>query len=417
MMSKRWLGVLVLMIVVSISYMDRINVSLMITDKDFLDVFGLANDRVAQGRLVTVFLIGYGISAWFLTPFFEARWSVRTGLLASLVLWMIFTGVSAVTGSLMLLLAWRVLLGVAEGPLFSLKTMYVSEHFASGEVGKPNAVSSLGVSIGLAAGFPVVTYLINLFGWRGSFFALATLNLAIGLPLVLAFVHPRRDGAGGATKTDPKSRDGMMDLVRTAFGTPHLVPILLIEIATLSYIWGTSTWLPAYLRESHHFSLAGMSIFAGLPFVVGLLAQIAGGYAIDRMKTTMAPVMFVGGAAATAACVTGAIMAENPYVSATALILAGAFWGIQAPAIPTMVQHVAKPGTVGSTYGLVNGVGNLVSALMPMLMGAAMMVHSSENLAQGFWLIVGSQIVTVICGAWLLRRLASEPVRRPALQA
>ena len=234
-MSKRWLGVLVLMIVVSISYMDRINVSLMITDKDFLDVFGLANDRVAQGRLVTVFLIGYGISAWFLTPLFEARWSVRTGLLASLVLWMIFTGVSAVTGSLMLLLAWRVLLGVAEGPLFSLKTMYVSEHFASGEVGKPNAVSSLGVSIGLAAGFPVVTYLINLFGWRGSFFALATLNLAIGLPLVLAFVHPRRDGAGGATKTDPKSRDGMMDLVRTAFGTPHLVPILLIEIATLSY--------------------------------------------------------------------------------------------------------------------------------------------------------------------------------------
>jgi len=160
-----------------------------------------------------------------------------------------------------------------------------------------------------------------------------------------------------------------------------------------------------------------MSIFAGLPFVVGLLAQIAGGYAIDRMKTTMAPVMFVGGAAATAACVTGAIMAENPYVSATALILAGAFWGIQAPAIPTMVQHVAKPGTVGSTYGLVNGVGNLVSALMPMLMGAAMMVHSSENLAQGFWLIVGSQIVTVICGAWLLRRLAGEPVRRPALQA
>jgi len=46
-----------------------------------------------------------------------------------------------------------------------------------------------------------------------------------------------------------------------------------------------------------------------------------------------------------------------------------------------------------------------------------MMVHSSENLAQGFWLIVGSQIVTVICGAWLLRRLAGEPVRRPALQA
>jgi hypothetical protein len=36
-------------------------------------------------------------------------------------------------------------------------------------------------------------------------------------------------------------------------------------------------------------------------------------------------------------------------------------------------------------------VGNLVSALMPMLMGAAMVSRSGENLGQAFWLLVGSQ--------------------------
>jgi predicted MFS family arabinose efflux permease len=270
-------------------------------------------------------------------------------------------------------------------------------------------VSSFGVSIGLAAGYPIITFLLAQFGWRDSLWALAALNLAIGVPLVLLFIRP-----AGTTRASV-AHGGLAGLVRSALGTPHLAPILLIEVATLSYLWGTSTWLPAYLREAHHFSLSQMSIFAGLPFVVGLLMQFVGGAIIDRISTRMVPILFIFGGIATALSVTAAILIAEPYVSASALVLAGAFWGIQAPAIPTMVQHVAKPGTVGSTYGLVNGVGNLVSALMPVLMGAAMTIHSTENLASGFWLIVGSQLLTVASGAWLLRRLhrkitpASDP--------
>jgi predicted MFS family arabinose efflux permease len=407
---RRWVGVLVLMIIVSIAYMDRINVSLMITNGDFLHVFGLENDRVAQGRLVTVFLFGYGISAWFLTPLFESRWDVRTGLLVSIMLWVIFTGASALTAGVLLLLGWRALLGIAEGPLFSLKTMYVSENFAPDQVGKPNAVSSFGVSLGLAAGYPIITLLMAQFGWRDSLWALAALNLAIGLPLVMLFIRP------SGTARASIARGGIAGLVRSALGTPHLAPILLIEIATLSYLWGTSTWLPAYLREAHHFSLSQMSIFAGLPFVVGLLMQFVGGAIIDRIPTRMVPALFIFGGIATALSVTTAILVTEPYVSASALVLAGAFWGIQAPAIPTMVQHVARPGTVGSTYGLVNGIGNLVSALMPILMGAAMTIHSTENLGSGFWLIVGSQLLTVVSGAWLLRRLSRETISVGDLQ-
>ena len=120
----------------------------------------------------------------------------------------------------------------------------------------------------------------------------------------------------------------------------------------------------------------------------------------------------------TAAFVTLAIVANNPYVAASALIFAGASWGFQAPAIPTLVQHLAKDGTVGSTYGVINGVGNLVSALMPMLMGAAMMSRSGENLAQGFWLLVGTQLLTAAAGiilVWHLGKSASRVATSVAL--
>jgi predicted MFS family arabinose efflux permease len=398
--SKRWVGVIVLMIVVSIAYVDRINVSLMITNADFLHTLGLEGDRIAQGRLVSLFLFGYGLSAWFITPLFEFRWSVRTSLLISVLLWTIFTGASAIASGMAAFLICRLLLGGAEGPLFSLKTMYVREHFAPNEVGKPNAVSSLGVSIGLGLGYSIVSFLIAHFGWRDSFWALAVLNLVVGLPLIALFIRP-----SAAPRPASRQEGSAVSLFLSALRTPHLFWILIVEICTLSYLWGASTWLPSYLKEARHFSLNEMSIFAGLPFFVGVIANVAGGSVVDLLPKSKAPIVFVIGGIITAICVTLAILAENPYVAASALIFAGAGWGFQAPAIPSLVQYVAKDGTVGTTYGIINGIGNLVSALMPMMMGAAMTSRSGDNLAQGFWLLVGTQLLTAVAGLVLVARL------------
>ncbi len=400
MQSNRWLGVVVLMIVVSIAYVDRINVSLMITNADFLHALGLEGDRIAQGRLVSLFLFGYGLSAWFITPLFEFRWSVRTSLLISVLLWTVFTGASAIASGMAAFLVCRLLLGAAEGPLFSLKTMYVRERFAPNEVGKPNAVSSLGVSIGLGLGYSIVSFLIAHFGWRDSFWALAALNLVVGLPLIALFIR-----SAPVPRAANRKDGSAVSLFLSALRTPHLFWILIVEICTLSYLWGASTWLPSYLKEARHFSLNAMSIFAGLPFFVGVIANVAGGSVVDLLPRSKAPIVFVIGGIVTAICVTLAILAENPYVAASALIFAGAGWGFQAPAIPSLVQHVAKDGTVGTTYGIINGIGNLVSALMPMMMGAAMTSRSGDNLAQGFWLLVGTQLLTAVAGLILVARL------------
>ncbi|STQ09393.1 Arabinose efflux permease [Enterobacter cloacae] len=87
----------------------------------------------------------------------------------------------------------RVILGIAEGPLFSLKTRFISDNFRAEEVGKPNAVTALGVSLGLAVGFPLVTWLMAHLGWAGSFYALAAINLVLGGGLIWRFLPaPRR---------------------------------------------------------------------------------------------------------------------------------------------------------------------------------------------------------------------------------
>ena len=51
---------LILLITLLVAFIDRVNVSVLIVDKSFLEAMGIANDPVAKGSLMTVFLICYG---------------------------------------------------------------------------------------------------------------------------------------------------------------------------------------------------------------------------------------------------------------------------------------------------------------------------------------------------------------------
>lgn len=400
-----WLGVLALLVVVAISYIDRVNVSVLITDPAFAQHFGIAGSRAAQGALMTLFLAYYGIAAMLITPWYEAVFGVRRGLLVSLACWALFTLVSPYAGSALLLLTLRFLLGASEGPLFSLKTMYVKDNFAEGAWGKPNAVSSMGVSLGKALGIPVITFALVHFGWHGSFLLLAALNLVVGLPLVAVFVR--------ASRRRTTVREPLCGGSREPLRTPKLGWILLIEVATLGYLWGSTSWLPSYLLQARHFSLAQMSALSALPFVVSLGSGFLGGWLIDRMPGRRAPLVLVIGSIGTALCATTVTFADSRWLAAATLILANAFWGLQGPAIPTLVQQYAPAGSVGSAYGMINGVGNLVSALLPALMGVAIAAGGDHGFAAGYALLAATQLLTLL-GAVVLLRGRAPAGKQPA---
>lgn len=400
MITRRWLGVLSLLVIVMISYVDRVNVSVLITDRAFTDHFGISDDRVAQGALMTAFLVGYGLAALFLTPLYESLLGVRRGLFVSVALWSVLTLVSPYAMGALVLITFRALLGASEGPLFSLKTMYVREHFTPDRAGKPNAVSSMGVSLGTAIGLPLITYLIHRFDWHASFLLLALLNAVVGLPLVVLFIRGR--GVRAHARDGDARRDSFTAKLGQALRVPGLGWILLIEISTLAYLWGSTAWLPSYLLDERHFSLARMGVVSALPFLMSLCSGFLGGWLLDRLPARRLPLLFVVGSAGTGLCVLLVIGADSAWLAATGLILAGGFWGLQGPAIPTLVQRCSPAKSVGSTYGVVNGVGNLVSAFMPTAMGAAMALLGGQGFAAGFALLAGTQVVTLVCGARLL---------------
>ena len=130
-MAARWQGVIALLLLIIISYVDRVNISVMILNPEFAAHFHLNENRMLQGMLMTCFLLGYGLSALILTPLIESRLNYRQGLLSSVAIWALVCAVSPLLGSLLGMLIARIVLGVAEGPLFSLKTRFISDSFAA----------------------------------------------------------------------------------------------------------------------------------------------------------------------------------------------------------------------------------------------------------------------------------------------
>lgn len=401
MLSARWQGVIALLLLIVISYVDRVNISVMILNADFIHHFQLNDNRMLQGLLMTFFLLGYGLSALLLTPVMESRFNYRQGLLISIVIWALVCAISPLLGSLFGMLIARVILGIAEGPLFSLKTRYISDHFAAHEIGKPNAVSALGVSLGLAVGFPLVTFLMLHVGWMGSFYVLAAMNLLLGGGLIYRFLPAPQNG-------NQTKKPGVMHTFSQAWRTPLLGWILLVEVATLSYLWGSSAWLPAWLRDEHHFSLHATGLLAALPFLLSLGSKFLGGVILDKLRPDQAPVLFVVGGALTACSVMALMLSHAPVMLGIFLLSANIFWGLQGAAIPAVVQHHAAREAVGSAYGIINGIGNICAAFIPLLMGTVMKYAGSVS--SGFSVLVASQIVTLLAGGVLLLRMRRAAV-------
>lgn len=338
---------------------------------------------------------GLWFSALLLTPVIESRWHYRQGLLSSIAIWALVCAISPLLGSLLGMLIARIVLGVAEGPLFSLKTRFINDNFAADEIGKPNALTALGVSLGLAVGFPLVTWLMVHVGWIGSFYALALLNLLLGGGLIWRFLPAPQ-------VTSQRAKPGFRQTFALARRTPLLGWILLVEIATLSYLWGSSARLPAAARRAPLLA-TDYRPAGGCPLSVKPRLKVswrraprqnapgAGAAAVYYRRPTHR--RFCAGADA------------QPAAGDAGAVYAGGerFLGITGAAIPAVVQHHAPREAVGSAYGIINGIGNICAAFIPLLMGVVM--KSVGSVSSGFSVLVASQLITLCAGGALLLRM------------
>jgi sugar phosphate permease len=241
----------------------------------------------------------------------------------------------------------------------------------------------LGTPIGASIGFPFTIYILDNFGWRATFFAMALLTIPLLMLVVWVF---RKVDVSTKSPLQKARGDKHVPLsshrqsTRELFGNLSFWAICVFNIAFLAYLWGLNSWLPTYLVEDKGIDLDSAGIFSSLPFIAMLVGEVVGAFVSDRFdKRALMCAFSLFGAGL------GLLLVLSIDASNIAMISAMSFsamcWGVGAPNIFALLAK-ATPAKVSATAGgILNGFGNFSGALTPVIIGA--LIASTGNMTAG----------------------------------
>jgi predicted MFS family arabinose efflux permease len=139
---------------------------------------GLGVSASLAGQMVTVYALGSLLAAIPLTIATQS-WRRRTVLLVTIVGFLVFNSLTALSSDYWLTLIARFFAGVSAGLAWSLIAGYARRMVAPHLQGRALAVAMVGTPIALSLGVPMGTWLGGFMGWRMAF------GLMSGMTLVL----------------------------------------------------------------------------------------------------------------------------------------------------------------------------------------------------------------------------------------
>jgi sugar phosphate permease len=398
---QRHLLAAILLIVVFFSYIDRVNVSILVADTAFLVDMGIQNQSVQKGLLMTVFLFAYMFGNVLLGPLGDYL-GPRKAMSLSVVVWGISLIIGGLAPTFMLMLFSRVLLGIGEGMHFPMQSKYIKHWFPPQERGKANAVWQTGMAIAPAVAMPLFTWIIYHTGWRNSFFVLTALGL---IPLAslwfftsdtprknkrineleLAHIEAGLQKEIEEGKSKGAATESFLEKVKSFSGNYKFWLLVVYYMAHTSVIWGAMTWLPTYLKEARGFSWTAMGFLSSLPWILGVVTKIISGLLCDRFGRR-APILLFAMVGVAIGTYFGAKAPDN-YTSAIILAFGIGSIGLGGPAAWTLMQDIVPSKGIATAAGVMNGLGNGFSSLAPVAIGY--LISRTGNYGNGLLYIVG----------------------------
>lgn len=239
------------------------------------------------------------------------------------------------------LLAWKIVVGVGTGTSFVSGARYLSHLFAGRRL---HVVQGLfGASILLGSGFVIfaVPQFLAAFGWRGAFFATATVAaLALGLWVVAAPPCPEGQAPAGSV--------GQM------LADKRLWRLGLVQMASFGLVIVVGSWIATLLRGRFGWSPAHAGLAGSLVLLLGIVTRPLGGSLTPRVGARRLIVASL--LASAAGCFLLSAHAATPAMAMAAIGLLGIGCGLPYAALFTRAAAL-YPGRAGAAMGLVNMLG------------------------------------------------------------
>ena len=255
---------------------------------------GLAISPSMAGQMVTAYALGSVLAVIPMT-IATRGWRRRNVLLLTIVGFLLFNSITALSSHYGVTLVARFFAGVAAGLAWSLLAGYARRMVAPHQQGKALALAMVGTPIALSLGVPLGTWLGGLVGWRTTFGLMSAVSLVL-IAWVLVKVpdyapQPAHQRVSlGRVLTTPGVRPVLAVVISWMLAhnilytyiAPFVVPaglaervdlvLLVFGIAALAGIWITARLVEPLLRLT---VLTSLAVFGAVSLVLGLFGSVA----------------------------------------------------------------------------------------------------------------------------------------------
>jgi MFS family permease len=230
-----------------------------------------------MGWLLSAFSLAYGVAQLPLIGLLD-RAGTRKVLGGGLILWSAAQMLTGLVRTFPVFIVLRVLLGFGEAPFYPSGIRSTREWFSTATRARATAVMSSSQTFGLAIAPPILTLIMLRLGWRAMFIVLGASGLFVAAAWI-ALHRARRDTefreAEPPSQAAPEAAWKALIRQRTTWG-------MMLGWGGINYtVWLYLAWLPGYLQEERHLSLARTGLVAAVPFLAGAVGMLSSGAISD----------------------------------------------------------------------------------------------------------------------------------------
>jgi MFS family permease len=414
MAQKRWLRILpVALIMYTISYVDRTNVSLALDPKISSMMHDLIMNDEMKGRLAGIFFIGY-VLMQIPGGFLASRWSARKLVSLCLIAWGIFAVGCGMSQTFREFEVMRFFLGVAESAVFPATLVLLVNWFSRSERARANSYWLLCQPLAVAGSAPVTGWLLGTYGWQPMLILEGMLPF-LWLPLWWFFI---RDHPSEADWISPAEKNQLAaELSREANelepeqkiswrqrlshrSIPVMVALYFLHNCA---VYGCMTFFTDGLK-GQGFNGWQYGLLFAVPYAVTAIIMVFVSWHSDKngeRRGHVAAMYFMSGTS----LILSVVLSDHFWISYAFMCLAipgpfaamAPFWAIPSETLPHSVMAVV--------IGLVNASGNLGGFAGPYVVGWLKNEYQSTTIAFN---TLGAGMLVCVALAFLLPKAAPQ---------
>jgi MFS family permease len=354
-LSYKWRVVLMLWCISTFNYADR---------QAIFSVFPLLQkemhlDPVQLGLLGSAFAWIYGLAAPLAGAVVD-RVRRKTAILGGLQAWSVICIATAASRSFAHLLLFRASEGLGETIYLPASVSMISDYHGKQTRSRALGVHQTSVYMGTVAGGFFAGLIGQHYGWRWSSIVFGGLGILLGIGLRKFLIEPDR-GAADDREGWPVKQAGGFAALRVFWATPTALLLMAAFLCANFVALVLLSWMPMFLYEKFHLSLAMAGLTATLfAQVASMAASPVGGWAADVLRRTHPGgrlMVQTAGVLLGAPFVALCAMTRSAVWLVVALTAWGFFKGIYDANIWASLFDVVRPEIRGTAAGLMNMIG------------------------------------------------------------